>query len=597
MTTLDPSVQIASSGIFGVGLQAAKGVPRSQNAQFAYFPSTALGYGLNQGQAALPPEIGKSITTRGMYKTGITGDGQVNLVPRLVDKFGKLMLMLFGADTVSTGTDITGAAIAGVNTHTFAFDTNEAFIPYATTRRVIPGPRKLAEVTQDVRVARGEISIPAVGPITASLTMAGRIPNGATMFVNDPDTPMALSSITYESDDSFANAVDPSSSVTIMGVAQRCSGLSISVMNELAPADQMRNVGSQTAFDYPVLSRAVSIRATVMFTDKDLYQTLLAGAAADGTTWSSTPLSGDIDFRVFSPDLITGSTKRAIQFRTTNGNIKWGLEGPLNLQPRQMMTLNLIGTFVRQTAGNFFECRIQNGIAIPYSQYIQPTPNTSATSFTVTTNIIAGTGFPTTVGSRVLVVGAKTAANNGVKTLDTGTTGTALKTVEALANETVSPAGSVLVFKVPTVASITSPAGVTSVTSFTASSKTIAGTGLPTTAGAKITVTGAAQAGNNGVFTIAGGSTDTALVVVESLTDETVSPAGSVTVHIANTIIGTNLDVFSVGDKVVISGATNSANNGVFTVATGSTATLLMLEETTLVYEVPATPATITIVA
>jgi hypothetical protein len=523
MTALDPSVQIASSGVFGIGLQAAKGVPRAQNAKFAYFPTTSLGYGLNQGQAALPPEIGKSITTRGMYKTGITGDGQVNLVPRLVDKFGQLLLMLFGTDTVSTGTDITGSAVAGVNTHTFAFDSaDESFVPYATTRRVIPGPRKLAEVTQDVRVARAEISIPSVGPITASLTMAGRVPNGAAMFVNDPDTPMALSSITYESDESFANAVDPSSSISIMGVTQICTGLSISIMNELAPADQMRSVGSQTAFDYPNLSRSVSIRATVMFTDKTLYEALLAGSTADATTWSAAPLYGDVDFRIASPDVITGTTKRMIQFRTTNGNIKWGLEGPLALQPRQMMTLNLIGTVVRQTAGNFFEARVQNGIAAPYSQFIKPTAIATATGITGTTKIVAGTGFPTAVGSRVQILGAKQAGNNGIFTLDTGTTATAMKVTGTLTDETVTPAGSVLVIAVP------------SVTAFTAST---------------------------------------------------------------HALTGTNLDVFTLGDKVVISGATNAANNGVFTVATGSSATSLVLTETTIVDETPANAGVITIVA
>ena len=586
MTTLDPQIQIASTGIFGLGLQATKGVPRTQNELFDYYPLTSGGYGLNQGMANLPPEMGKSTTPRGSYKTGISGDGQVTMIPRLVDKFGKMMLILMGKDAVTADTTLDGVAVSGVHVHTFTFDDNEVFLPYASGRRVIPGPRKLAEVTQDIRLGRGEFNFPAVGPMSASLQMAGRVPNAANMFVNDPDIPMELASIAYESDDSFANGIDPDSTITIMGESLKCTGLSVSIMNELAPGDQTRHVGGQTPFDYPVLSRTISVRATVFFTDKDLYQRILAGVS-DATTWESSPLAGNVNFMIYSPDIITGSIKRGIQFRTTQGNVKWGLDGVMALQPRQMMMLNLVGTVVRPASGVYFEVRMQNGISTPYTQYkVAPYKFVQGVITTATsgTKTFVGTGLlGIRAGDLVQISRMSDAGNNGVFTAASDSTATDLVVVESVT--TAATQTGVATCQTSTKNAI--------VTSFTAPA-TITGTGFVTAGlevGDLIVVTGAPDVSNpalqstvnNGYFTINTVDATTITTVEQTIvTDASLAPAGSVTSFTAltKTLVGTGFTGLKPGDQILIASSEDTANNKMLTIATVISATSVTVEET-----------------
>ena len=52
-------ILVGGNSMFGIGLQAGKGVPRPNNSGYRWFSYTALPYGVNQPIQNLPPEGGK----------------------------------------------------------------------------------------------------------------------------------------------------------------------------------------------------------------------------------------------------------------------------------------------------------------------------------------------------------------------------------------------------------------------------------------------------------------------------------------------------------------------------------------------------------
>ena len=100
-------ILVGGNSMFGIGLQAGKGAPRSTNSLFRWFSYTGLQYGLNQQIQNLPPEGGKSITPRGAYKSSAYGAGQFSLVPRLISDFATILLAAMGSAPLTTVAHIT----------------------------------------------------------------------------------------------------------------------------------------------------------------------------------------------------------------------------------------------------------------------------------------------------------------------------------------------------------------------------------------------------------------------------------------------------------------------------------------------------------
>lgn len=427
-------IQIASSTMFGIGIQAAHNVPRYNNAFFRYFPFTSAPYGVNQPTANLPLESGRTITPRGSYKSGVWGAGQVSLLPRFTDDIGYLLLALMGrdmypdevtaADGLGADHDIAGASLSGLATHTFVYNVKESNLPYVTTRRVLEGPTNLGEQIVDARIANAEINIPNTGVMTANLELMGRIPSTSDLFIPDPDTTWAMSSANpFDDDAAYALSVDPLSSVTIMGGSVPCTGLSLTVSNNLLSPDQARIVGSQTPLDFPVLSRNITIQATVLVTDYDLYRDLTAGGHTSADKkWSAAIKRGNVDFRVYSPfSFSTPTAQAAFQFKTTSGNVDWSVRGTPNYQAGQPVVMTLVGNVQRQSTGHYAELRFQNKTLASYKPYIASVVGTGVT-FTANHILDAGSGFTgIAAGDKVVVTGATT--NNGVFTVTNAAAG------------------------------------------------------------------------------------------------------------------------------------------------------------------------------
>ena len=362
------SVQISTSTVFGIGLQSAFETLQTQDANFRYYAFTGLGYAPQQPVAQLPTEAGQSIMSRGQYKTGFWGAGPMNLVPRLDQNIGALLLALLGKDTYTADTGIAGTA-TGCSLHELSFNTAEEDLPYFTVRRRLPHTvvaNRLGEIVADNRLGNAELSFPAVGPMTASLDISGR---GVT-FDNNPSWVGA----TYDNDDAFALMVDPSSKVIVEGAELAATNAVITINNNLIPADQMRVTGSYAPKDYPCTGRAASVRITAFLEDYELYSRIFTnGAFGDSMPWSSQVYKGDVDIRAFSP-LKFGTApdefQYAIQFRNgvlgTENNVAWSLQNA-NIQPGQPIMLTLLGTLQRRSGGVPFQVRLQNNVTTEYA--------------------------------------------------------------------------------------------------------------------------------------------------------------------------------------------------------------------------------------
>jgi hypothetical protein len=427
-------ILVGGNSMFGIGLQAGKGVPRSTNSLFRWFSYTGLPYGINQSVQNLPPEGGKSITPRAAYKASAYGAGQISLIPRLISDFATILLAAMGNDTVTTGfrfgkaNDVSpyvDLAQTGSNIHTISLASNEADIPYITTRRMLEGANRLGETVQDNRIGGLELTVPSSGPMSANVELMGRTPSDVDVFDLDPWTNWGLSSASYEADNAFGLAVDGNSVVRLDGADLYCTGVVTTVQNSLLPPNQGQVIGALTPLDYPVLGRVATIRATVLVTNYNLYRDIYAGAhAASNTKLSSAVKMGNLDFRIYSPATFDANgtpVNYALNVRSTNSNISWALPAPLAVNPQQPVLMTLVGTVQRPSSGNYLEFRFQNGNANAYKA--AKATSTGNIGFSATSgNHITGTGFTAAGfanGDKVIVRGS--AANDGVYTVTTAT--------------------------------------------------------------------------------------------------------------------------------------------------------------------------------
>lgn len=373
---------VATDGQLGIGLQAGYGVMQGRNDKFRYFSATGLPYGPNQPTQNLPPELGRFITPRGQFKQGIWGAGGLTMLPRYSNDFGQLLLAALGStsvtDDVKFSTDCVDDSHTGSYIHTFTFSEFEADLPYFTVRRSLPHVIEeeiLGEQILDNHIGSLECTLPAAGPMTATIDMMGRIPGDHNLFRPDPNDDWELLATVYDDDNAFGLGVHEDSFVTLR-LGDELTRLSVTgcvatLTNTLLPPDQGRIVGSPTPEDYPVLARACVIRVTVLLHDYELCKRIITNNnTRDANDFDAQVYQGDCYITAYSPLKFAaagGDLHYALQIRSTNNNVSWALQAPPALTPQQPIILNLVGTVQRQTEGSYVEYRLQNDQSAAYS--------------------------------------------------------------------------------------------------------------------------------------------------------------------------------------------------------------------------------------
>jgi hypothetical protein len=376
-------VQIGTNSMFGIGVQAQYGKLQGRNANYTWYSTTAIPHGPNQPVANLPLEMGRNITPRGAYKTGIFNSGPVPIIPRLDRGLGTLLLCALGQDTLLSNYkfgDLHDVSQVGSYIHGFGFNTNEADLPYFSIRRYLQHLTQAsaqAEQAQDCHINTLEITMPSVGPLTTNCDIIGRIPETMQMFKADAYNNWDLAAASYGSDDAFALGVHFQSTVKIeiggQPVELPVTGAVVSLINNLLSPDQARVVGAQTPLDYPALSRQCTFRLTCLLTDYDLYSYIFSNLPhTTARNFSPTVLKSDISMVAYSPvtfEAAASDIYYGLEVRTLDNNIAWGLQGPMQPTAGQPLVLNLIGTAQRQTGNNaYVEFRLQNAESIAYTE-------------------------------------------------------------------------------------------------------------------------------------------------------------------------------------------------------------------------------------
>jgi hypothetical protein len=229
----------------------------------------------------------------------------------------------------------------------------------------LPHPTsKLGEVVEGNRINTMELSMPAVGPITASVDILGR----AVTFAQNP----GWTAPTYDDDESYAVMADPNSGVSIDGALVGANGAVLTLNNNLVQPDNMRVTGSYSPKDYPCVGRAASVRTTVFVEDYDMYMKIFAGVPmGPSMPWTARTSKGNIAITSYSPLKFASDTVQyAVQFRNgalgTENNVSWTIQPP-QIQPGQPIAITLIGTLLRRAGGSPFTLRYQNDVATAYA--------------------------------------------------------------------------------------------------------------------------------------------------------------------------------------------------------------------------------------
>ena len=312
-------------------------------------------------------EVGSTVIIKGATGTGSSGLNGYWTVTYVDATHLTLIGSTYTAGAVLTNCKLTKDIVAcvGSNVHAFTYNTKESDIPYFVVRRLLEGPTPLGEQVKDNRMSSLDFNIPNVGPLTASMSAMGRVPDGVDMFI---DTTTGWVS-DYDLEAAFGLSVDPNSLVSFEGVELQCTGLSFSVNNNLLNPDAGRIIGSQTPLDFPVLSRSISVQATVLISDYDMYRRLYTGAI-NGTQWSTAIVNGDLNIKTLSPSTFAATAENPqylLQMLTKGGNVQFSLPQPLAMNPNQPIAMTLNGALVKTASGPYCELRLQNAQAAAYT--------------------------------------------------------------------------------------------------------------------------------------------------------------------------------------------------------------------------------------
>jgi len=363
------TLQMTSAGLFGIAPQTGLGAAGDS---FSWFPLVNCDFGPLEGQDNLPPEIGGAALPRGRFKTGIVFGGNLDIVPRLYENIGWLLQAAIGM--VSTHADsniqdvIDGApgGTADVCTHHFYFKTtDEFFIPYVTSHRLLPhdvAASQVGEIAEDCRVTNMVITATPAAVVAMRFGLLGRA-TAATVWDKDPGW-----SATYDTEDTFM-VTSCSGSIKLKDsddadFAEFDTGaVTFTLTNNVLPPAQSRKIGSGHPIDFPVLSRGCVLMTTCYVADYDLYMQSFGGVATPvvDTGWSCVPYTGDFDVTLQSAALIGATAEHyQMRFRTTGGNVNFMVR-PIVLMPNQPVVFQLVASVQSTDAGNPFDLYIQNG--------------------------------------------------------------------------------------------------------------------------------------------------------------------------------------------------------------------------------------------
>ncbi len=387
------SLQMPGGTLFAMALQQGAGADdyarmaagydqlEATDANYYYYALTALGLQPVKGMNVLPQEIGGRALPSGVYSTGTWMAGGVQIIPRLDNRFGRMLLAGFGeavttADTTiqnhadlddATGTD------TGIHTHKFRFNPlDQYFVPWLSLRRMLPhnlATERVGEIFQDGHLASLAFGAQAASPLTAQAAFMARVNQTDYVFNADPATALSWGAASYDGFHNFG-VTNCAGHVMVNGVEFKAVGASTQLTNQLLPPQQSMYIGSMHPLDFPCLGRALQVTATFLVEDWDLYVSMFAGTNVD----VSTPTHANVNCPVYTASLdvliasqeLIGATSEpyAIRVRSDHegatDNVAWAVQ-TVQLAPNRPVVMQIVGTVLGVDTGDPINVYLQNG--------------------------------------------------------------------------------------------------------------------------------------------------------------------------------------------------------------------------------------------
>jgi hypothetical protein len=309
------------SGVFSFGLQSGQ-LPekmRLEVDQIPWFRTRAPRIGLTtvQQQDVFPAETGGPIVPTGAFKAGQFGAGDVELIPRIENVLGLLLLGALGSVTTHANSiyDPQTESVSGhtgVNTHIFRFDQTSSFnLPWLALRKYVPGRTAddaYGEIFQDSMVRSLRLDVRAAGLLGATVSFQ-------SVRVNYP-LPAEVNAWTYQNstEDSTSAPLSNIGHVRISGVKHPITQMTIELNNELTQPQQEMVISNFHPDTFVPLSRNLTMRIVVKWRNPDLYKQLLMGGT-DKVDWDALPFIRDtagakeaFEASFYAPNNIPGTT-------------------------------------------------------------------------------------------------------------------------------------------------------------------------------------------------------------------------------------------------------------------------------------------------
>jgi len=333
------SLQSGSLGRLWFGPQTAKGTAAT----------TYYGFRANVGDVA-PGQlfrnvgnlVGGSFLPGGSIKTAAFGAGGITLPPPLENYLGWLLYAFAGTVTSNTLSD-------SVSYYEHYFPSGaDSTAPgkYLTARRTIPGGSAQYEQMEDLVPSRILLGITPGEYVTMRFDAMGRT-------ISAPDG----SGWTFTSEDETSVPIacrgglempDGSSLSTATGAA-------LEIINVLPPMNQVLVVGSYYPYDFPVLTRAITLSYTHLYETNTLYTNFYW----NGTAWQPTIYSTSLDVYVQSTGYMTGTSATPYEFKLWANNVDWACD-PITLAGGQLIGMRITGSVAKASSGFDWYMRLRN---------------------------------------------------------------------------------------------------------------------------------------------------------------------------------------------------------------------------------------------
>jgi hypothetical protein len=257
-----------------------------------WVPATSVNFQPNQIVSNIPPEVGGSLWTRGSYKGGVSGAGQVMMVPRGGLGLAELLRGFCGDVTKTAGNGSNGAAVGNF---VYVFTPNGASeeLPWYT---IVRNTGAWVEEYADARVGSFGFDMAATGILNIDASFISKScrniapGSGAT----DPGTQVAGNGAPFQAVDVIVrldtnNSGEPGAAAV---TPYKPTRLNIGFANQLSGNEFV--IGSHFLQDVTNQARSAMISYSVYVQDAELYNRVYAHGAS-AAAWSSEIWKGALD--------------------------------------------------------------------------------------------------------------------------------------------------------------------------------------------------------------------------------------------------------------------------------------------------------------